>query len=1006
MKTLITLSALFAATFALTADTVGGSPSPFTQNPGSMTHGFKLVWTKDVNELKLTARLFQHERSGAPLLYISNDDDNKVFCISFRTPPTDSTGIAHIMEHSALCGSDKYPVKEPFVDLLKSSLQTFLNAFTADDRTMYPVASTNDKDFYNLMNVYLDAVFFPNVRKIPEILMQEGWHYEVDEKTGNLTYNGIVYNEMKGVYSSPQSVLYRTIQKSLYPDATYANDSGGNPDDIPNLTQETFVKFHEKFYHPSNSLLYLYGNGDIEKHLEFLDKEYLNKFNKIEVNAAVKPQSVFAAPKDITAEYSVDEGESTKEKTFLSMNYLLPADLDDAERAYGMDFLTYILIDSEAGPLKRALLDAGIGLDVDASFDSSILQPCFSIVVQNSEPEKKQQFLDVLNKTLTDLVKNGIDRRIIEGAINRNEFSLREFQVGGFPKGLALDMWITESWIYGGDPLRNLRFEGILENIRKEVPNNYFEKLIRKYLLDNTSRGFVMLVPKPGLEKEHAAELAEKLAAIKKSLSPEQLENIKKEQQALLKRQSEPDKPEDIAKIPTLDISDVDKEAEEIPFQKDESTKIKIVNTDVDTNGIVYFGVQFQLEPWKHQPEILSFLSDVLGRLDTEHYSYSDLNTEIDLHTGGIGTGLSVTPLAKKPEMFTLRIGGSVKTTLPKLEKGLELLYEVLTQTKFDDKDRLKEILQEHRVGMQQSMMAAGHNFAQRRAKSYFSGVSRYSEQTDGIEYYCFLTDLEKNWDNKKDEFAAALKKYAAELFTQKNGEIYITLPKDDFAKVKPVIEKFEAKFKQEPAMSTAGNGTSPALARLNEAVVIPSKVQYVVKAGDFRQAGFEYSGKMLVLTNILRTGYLWNNIRVQGGAYGGGVSMSRNGSFTLWSYRDPHLKRTVDLFDGVADYLENLQMSEDDLEKAVISTIGSLDKPQTPAGKGGQTAAMQMSGLTQEDIQRERNEVLSTTVEDLRKFAPLFREGLKQGNICVFGNEQKIEADKALFKTTIRPIE
>ncbi len=997
-------SVLFLSCILLT-NTANAQPpkaAGMTQTPKN----WKLLWTQQVDELKATARMFEHEKSGAPLLYLSCDDDNKVFCIAFRTPPTDSSGIAHVMEHSVLCGSAKYPSKEPFVDLLKGSLQTFLNAFTSDDRTMYPVASRNDKDFTNLMNVYLDAVFFPNVVKIPEILMQEGWHYEVDKETGELEYNGIVYNEMKGVYSSPQSVLYRTIQKEMYPNSTYANDSGGNPDNIPELTQAKFKAFHEKFYHPSNSMIFLYGDGNIEKHLEFLDTEYLNKFDKITVDAKTEPQPAFDKPKDLTKEYSVDEGDATTDKTFLSANYLLPKE-DDPVLHYGMDLLTYLLVGSEAAPLKRALLDAGIGMDISCHFDSSILQPCFSIVVNNTNPDKKEEFQKILDKTLKNLVANGIDKKLIEGAINRTEFTLREFQVSGYPKGLVLDMQILETWSYGGDPLSHLRFEPILKKIREEVPNGFFEKLIQKYLLDNTSHGFVMLKPKQGLEKEQSEALKKKLAEIKASLTPEQLDKIKKEQDILKERQAAPDKPEDVAKIPTLEISDIDRKAEVIPFTKCEAGQTMFVNTTVETNGVVYLSMYFNA---KQIPEAdvpyVSLLSDVLGRLDTENHTYGDFSSEVDLHTGGISTGLSTfTNLRTSDEShFLTQFIVKTKVMLPKLDKGLELVTDMMNRTKFEDAARVKEIIQELRVGMEQGFMSGGHRYAQNRAASYFSPVNAYKEKIGGIDYYRFLVDLEKKFDTDGKAILEKLQGAANAVFLKGADEFSVTVSADKVDAVNQSLEKFTSIISNK-----LGRIDVPLLFvdnQLNEAVVIPSRVQYVVKSADYRKAGFEYSGKMLVLTNILRTGYLWNNVRVQGGAYGGGFAVDRSGVFSLWSYRDPHLKRTVDIYEGVADYLEKLELSEEELTKAIIATIGALDKPMTPSEKGSVIAGRQLSGLTQEDVQRERDEVLSTTVEDLRKFAPMFREGMKQNNICVFGNEQKLDADKSLFKTTIRAIE
>jgi Zn-dependent M16 (insulinase) family peptidase len=649
-------------------------------------------------------------------------------------------------------------------------------------------------------------------------------------------------------------------------------------------------------------------------------------------------------------------------------------------------------------------------MDVSCSFDNSILQPCFSIVVQNSEPDKKQKFIDILESTLAKLVREGIDRKLIEGAINRTEFSLREFQVSGFPKGLVINMGILDTWAYGGDPLAHLRFERILQNIRTSVEQNYFENLIKEFLLENKSRGFVMLQPKQGLEKENADKLTAKLAAIKKSLTAEQLEKIKKDQNALLERQARPDKPEDVAKIPTLDLSDIDRTAENIPFERNDG----YLNIQVETNGIAYISIYFdalqKVNVTKNTEEdfspYVSLLSDLLTRVDTVNYSYADLNSEIDLHTGGISSGLTTHTLkqtASSQSGYTSSFIVKTKLTLPKLEKGLDLLFEVIENSRFDDLARLKEIIQELRVGMEQSLLSSGQRYAQLRSASYFSAYNAYKEKITGIDYYRFLVDLEKNFDKEGAKTAERLKTVADAILHSSRGEFNVTLSAKDFAAAKNTLDKFKAKLADKKPVSQY-----PAFEenQRNEAVIIPSRVQYVVKTADYRKTGFEYSGKMMVLTNILRTGYLWNNIRVQGGAYGGGVSFDRNGVFSLWSYRDPHLRRTVDIYEGVADYLEKLELSEEELTKAIIATIGSLDKPLTPSEKGGRIIAMQLSGLTQADIQKERDEVLATTVNDLRNFAKMFRDGMKQNNICVFGNEEKLKEDNSLFKNNIRPID
>ncbi|MCL2303916.1 MAG: insulinase family protein [Planctomycetaceae bacterium] len=973
---------------------------PYTPQVHSTQHGFKLLWVQDVEEVKSKAYMFEHVKSGAPLLYLSCEDDNKVFSITFRTPPTDDTGISHIMEHSVLCGSEKFPSKEPFVDLLKGSLQTFLNAFTASDRTIYPVASRNDKDFRNLMNVYLDAVFFPNVVKTPEILMQEGWHYEVDEETGDLAYNGIVYNEMKGAFSSPQGMLYRVVSQCLYPDGTYGKESGGDPKAIPDLTQEMFIEFHKKFYHPSNSLIYLYGNGNIDEHLAFIDKEYLSRFDKQTVDANIVLQGAFSAPKEFIEEYSVDPDDPIEDKTFLTMNYLI-GNSPDAEMHYAMNLLSYILVDSQASPLRRALLDAGLGKDVEGSWDNSILQPCFSVVVKNSNPDRQQEFVDVVEKTLRQIVEKGFDPKLVEGAINRTEFSLREFQISGFPKGLAVNMQLLDSWAYGADPLMYLRFEPILKKIKEEVPNRYFEKLVQKVLLDNTSRALVVMKPKQGLDEEKNEQVRQKLAEIKQSFTPEQLEQIKETQVALLERQAAPDKPEDVAKIPTLQREDIDPKAEEFPCRELTIAETKFLNHDVATTGIVYLSVFFDADSI---PEELipyaSILSDVIGRVDTENYTYADLTSEIDIHTGGIGTGFS--PISSKDslDVFYPKFTFGTKTMIPKLDKGLDLILEMMLTSKFDDPARLKEIIQENRVGMEQRLISSGNVFAQMRAASYFSPVVAYRERIGGLTYYQFLADLEKNFDARSQELSEKLQKTAKLLFNRNAMLVSVTVSEPEF---KTLESNFGAFANKVSAFEYVKKPFVFQPEQRNEAVVIPSQVQYVAKAADFKAVGGVYSGKMNVLSNVLRTGYLWNNIRVQGGAYGSGFTVDRTGLFSFMSYRDPHLQRTVDVFDGTAKFVEMLEMSDLDLTKAIIATSGSMDRPTTPAEKGARAATRYIVGISQAEIQRERDEVLATTALELRGFGEILDKAMKQNNICVFGNENKINESKPLFKNVIR---
>lgn len=971
---------------------------PLKEN--TMIHGFKQRWTQDVEEVKAQAQLYEHEKSGAQLLYFVCEDDNKVFSITFRTPPTDDTGIAHIMEHSVLCGSQNFPSKEPFVDLLKGSLQTFLNAFTSSDRTMYPVASRNEKDFMNLMHVYMDAVFFPRLKEVPEILMQEGWHYEVDEETGELTYNGIVYNEMKGVFSSPHSLLYRLIDRNLFPDGTYGFESGGEPNAIPELTQEQFVEFHNKYYHPSNSLIFLYGNGNLEEQLRFLNEEYLNHFDRQVVDSGIVLQPTPTEPKEVHEFYSVDPDDSTEDKTFLSLNYVV-GNSPDAELHFAMNLLSYVLVDSQAAPLRRALIDADLGMDVEGIWENSIVQPWFGIIVKNTNPNRKEEFENIVNNTLKELVAKGIDRKLIEGAINRTEFSLREFQISRYPKGLVVNMQLIDSWAYDADPLMYLRFEPVLKKIKEEVPNHYFEKLIQEKLLDNPARLLLVLEPKQGLDKENSENLKQRLEQIRQSLSEEQIAQIREQQQVLVARQAAPDSPEDVAKIPTLDRSDIDPKAEEFPIANYTLGGTTVLNHDLETNKIAYLTIYFDASsiPFEWVP-YTSLLAEIIGSVDTEKYTYADLTSEVNIHTGGIGTGYTAISGKDSNTNYYPRFSFGTKTMLPKLEKGLELIVEMMLTSKYEDKTRLNEIVKEQRVGMEQQLLSAGHEFAQLRAASYFSPVHRYKDAIGGLPYYQFLLDLERNFDTKSDELVVKLKEAARLLFNRQGMLLSITVSKDDFEQLQGTLTNFVNAI---PSFDFVPQPIIFEPKQANEAVIIPSRVQYVAKAADFRADGFAYSGKWNVLTKILQTGYLWNNIRVQGGAYGSGFGADRSGLLTFMSYRDPHLGRTLKIFDGTADFLANLEMSDLDLTKAIIATTGGMDRPRTPAEKGTGACIRYIVGLTQDEVQRDREMVLSTTVEDLRGFSKPLRQAMQQNNICVFGNEEKINESRSDFKNVIR---
>ena len=554
---------------------------------GTNYNGFVLVREENIKEVNSIARIFEHEKTGARLLHMENDDTNKVFSIGFKTPPEDSTGVMHILEHSVLCGSRKFPTKEPFVELVKGSLNTFLNAMTFSDKTIYPIASQNEKDFFNLMDVYLDAVFYPNIYKTKEILMQEGWHYDLEKKEDELTYKGVVYNEMKGAFSSPEGILMRKIQETLFPDNTYSNESGGDPKYIPDLTYEQFIDTHKKYYHPSNSYIFLYGDMNLEKCLKFINEEYLADFDRKEIDAEIKPQEKYNSIKDVEYTYSISEEDDDSEKTFLALNYVTGRSTDE-EVYMDLNLLEYILLEAEGAPLKKALLDAEIGKDVFGSFDGGILQPVFSIIAKNSEVNKKEKFRKVVYDTLNDIVKNGIDKKLIEGCINAFEFRLREADTGGYPKGLVYYMNAMDSWLYGGDPLMHIKYEHAIENVKKSLNTNHFEELIKKYMLDNTHASLLTLKPEKGLAQREENELKEKLENYKNSLSEEELNKIVEETNNLILRQSTPDSPELLETIPLLSLDDIGKEVEDLTINKVKHNNIEILHCNTFTSNIAY----------------------------------------------------------------------------------------------------------------------------------------------------------------------------------------------------------------------------------------------------------------------------------------------------------------------------------------------------------------------------------------------------------------------------------
>lgn len=955
---------------------------------------YELIEKRTIEELDSVAYLLKHTKSGARIVLLENDDENKVFSIGFRTPPQDSTGLPHILEHSVLCGSKKFPVKDPFVELVKGSLNTFLNAMTYPDKTVYPVASCNDADFQNLMDVYLDAVFHPNIYEREEIFRQEGWHYELEDPEGELTLNGVVYNEMKGAFSSPEDVLERKIMDVLFPDTPYGKESGGDPDVIWHLSWEQFLDFHKKYYHPSNSYIYLYGNMDMAEKLQWLDEAYLKEYDAMEIESEIPMQTPFETMQEHVLEYPISENEEETDNTYLSYNKVIGTILDK-ELYLAFQIIEYALLAAPGAPLKQALLDAGIGKDIVSSYDNGILQPTFSIIAKNANTDQKEAFVTLITQTLEKLIRDGIDKKALEAGINYYEFRYREADFGNYPKGLMYGLQACDSWLYDDrKPFLHLEALETFAILRKRVESDYYENLIQEYLLDNTHGAVVVAEPKKGLSKKKEDELKKTLADYKASLSKEECEKLAADTRHLKEYQGEESSQEDLEKIPVLKLEEISRNVR--PF-KNEELKIadtNVVYHDYHTNGIVYLSLLFDM---KNLPQELlpyaSILKNVLGYIDTENYSFGELFNEINRKSGGISSTLNI--YTKENDESQKIYEFRAKSLEDQLPFVFEMLKEILTKSKLDDEKRLKEILAQLKSRMQMFLQSQGHSVALTRAASYFSASSEFSDKTGGIDFYRVIDELESHIDEKKEELIRKLNEVCSYVFCPENLLVSVTCERK-------ALEGFEEQMKVlqsclKPLKDSAVLKEST-LEKKNEGFLASSQVQYVAVAGNFKKAGLEYTGALRVLKTILSYDYLWLQIRVKGGAYGCMSGFTRNGNGYFVSYRDPNLRNTLDVYRGTVEYLKNFAASDRDMLKYVIGTISDMDIPLTPSMAGQRSMSAYLTEVTEEQILKERNEVLSCTTADIRKLADHIQAILDEEALCVVGNEALLKKEESLF--------
>lgn len=950
-----------------------------------------------VEDVQSDGFILRHKKSGARIAILSNNDDNKVFYIGFRTPPEDETGVPHIIEHTTLCGSKKFPVKDPFIELAKGSLNTFLNAMTYPDKTVYPVASCNDQDFKNLMDVYLDAVFNPNITKYEEIFKQEGWHYELTGKDDELKINGVVYNEMKGAYSSPDEVLSSQIYRSLFPDNTYSKDSGGNPEYIPKLTYEAYLDFYHKYYHPSNSYIYLYGDMDVVERLEWLDKEYLSLYDYKKVNSEINKQPAFDEIKNVEAQYSITMDDTQENKTYLSYNRVVGDTLD--EMLYqAFDVLDYALVSSPGAPVKQALIDAGIGDDVYGSYDAGILQPVFSFVAKNANASQADEFESIIENTLKEVVKTGINKEALLAGINSSEFKFREADFGQFPKGLLFGLNCLDSWLFDDmKPFIHLECLGTFAKLRKAVDTDYFEKLIQEYLLDNTHGSSVTVKPKRGLGNEREEALAKELSNYKASLSDEEIKKLIEDTEHLKKYQEEPSSDEDLRKLPMLTRADMKKNAMAFSNIEDELLDVKVVRHDIESNGIDYISFLIDAGDFA-QSELgyLGFFTNALGLVSTEKYSYTDLANATNIYTGGISTGTASHPDIKDRNNFVFKFEVKLKVLEKNLDKALELMEQMLLSSDFTDTKRLGELVAQIKARLQANLSSSGHLVAAMRSMSSFSRYALYQDELKGIAFYRSICRIEKELSESPKSVSDKLAAIAKKLFARNRMLISFTGNNEAYGNAKPSLEKVMTGFNK---MSAVGNQAEVHFNTAKEAFIDASQIQYVAKTGDFICEGYEYTGALRLLRIILSYDYLWINVRVKGGAYGCMNTFLRSGESYFVSYRDPNLSDTLDVYDRIPEYIKSFSPDERDMTKYIIGTFSALDTPMNPEAKGSRSLSAYLEGITYEQIQKERNEILNAQPEDIRRLADLVKAVLKKDSICVIGNENMIKESAGLFE-------
>ena len=955
-----------------------------------MPHGFTLLREEDIPEIQAKALIYRHDATGARLLSVAAPDENKVFGIAFRTPPRDSTGVAHILEHSVLCGSEKYPVKEPFVELLKGSLQTFLNAFTYPDKTCYPVASTNGQDLANLIDVYLDAVFAPRITE--NIFKQEGWHYELDDESGPMTYKGVVFNEMKGAYSSPDAVLSELSQQSVFPDVTYGLDSGGDPERIPDLTYEDFKEFHRTYYHPSNSWIYFYGDDDPDERLRLL-AERLKGYEALAVDSAVPPQPRLGEPRRIERGYAAAEDGG---RAMATVNWLLP-ETADAQTNLALRVLDEILMGMPSSPLKKALLDSGLGEDVTGGLETELRHMYFSVGLKGMDPENAAQSRDAMERiafeVLESLERDSIPEDLLDAAMNSVEFAFRENNTGRFPRGLMLWLRSLSTWLYEGDPLALVAFEKPLAALKERLAARepVFETLIREHFLDNVHRAGVLLTPDPQLLQKREKVEAERLNAAFAAMDAETRARVMAQTVELREEQARPDAPEALASIPALTRADLPRENRRIPSDFSEVHDAPVMGHDLPTAGIAYLDAGFALDPL---PRGLLPFVPLFGRalleMGTARDDFTALTRRIARVTGGMDAQSFAAPAvgSDRPASWLFLRG---KATAEKAPQMAELFNDVLLTARFDDKARFKQMLMEEKARLEQRLVPAGHSFVISRLSARFSVAGMASEIMGGVEQLFFLRRLAENFDAAWPGTLAALEEIRRALLNEAARQVNLTADEAARRAIEPGLADL---LRALPAASPKAATWEPLPFTANEGLAIPAQVNYVGKGVNLLAEGIVPGQAAPAVARWLRAAYLWDRVRVQGGAYGAFCVFDEvSGNLLMVSYRDPNLAKTLSVYDATADYLRSLSLDAAEMDKAVVGAIGDMDAYQLPDAKGFTALMRRLTGRTEEERDARRAAILSLGIKDFNAFADAAAALRDKGRVAALGAEGGLAA-------------